>query len=208
MSARFHLTPDGAKPCSATQRQCPLGGTHYSTLGEAQAVFEEGQETFQKSSKKSNLPQIETSVLMKPMGSGNYLGANIPNHEVDAYLQAWEDLVGKDAAAAMSATKAARDRGYHYHLTTVGPPEMRKMGGLHQNPFPQMYKVDFEGLGKVEEEGNEAWFIVCSSPELTRWRTERGLPPKDFHITLGFTEKDIHNQSKGSERIIVSAASS
>ncbi|KAI0558223.1 Methyltransferase [Gracilaria domingensis] len=41
-----------------------------------------------------------------------------------------------------------------------------------------------------------AYYAVIKWPEAQRLRNEMGLPQKDFHITLGFTDKDIHNCRK------------
>lgn len=41
---KFHMTDDGPKSCSASQKPCPLGDVqHYTTFGEAQKDFEESQ---------------------------------------------------------------------------------------------------------------------------------------------------------------------
>ena len=42
-STLFHVTPDGAKPCSASIRNCPLGGAdqHYDSFAAAQTAAEE-----------------------------------------------------------------------------------------------------------------------------------------------------------------------
>mmetsp|Transcript_4416 Transcript_4416/g.10612 ORF Transcript_4416/g.10612 Transcript_4416/m.10612 type:complete len:1152 (-) Transcript_4416:225-3680(-) len=59
------------------------------------------------------------------------------------------------------------------------------------------------GIGRQGElqfgEGEKNWcfFLVCSYPRAAALRKKLGLAPKDFHITLGFNERDIHACSKG-----------
>ena len=59
------------------------------------------------------------------------------------------------------------------------------------------------GIGRhcepqLGELGNEyCVFLVCSYPRATALRKKLGLPPKDFHITLGFNQRDLHGCSKG-----------
>lgn len=43
---------------------------------------------------------------------------------------------------------------------------------------------------------NEAHFVVMDWPAATAFRSRFGLPPTDFHITLGFRLKDIHDVVK------------
>jgi len=38
--ARFHLTENGPKPCNASVRDCPIGGTHFSDKEEATIAYE------------------------------------------------------------------------------------------------------------------------------------------------------------------------
>lgn len=53
---------------------------------------------------------------------------------------------------------------------------------------------------------HEAFFVVIEWPEAQRLRSQMGLPVKDFHITLGFTEKDIHNCRKDLSTLIYPVA--
>ena len=65
------------------------------------------------------------------------------------------------------------------------------------------------GVGKQTEtcakgkDGNECFFLVCSFPRADALRKKLNLPSKDFHITLGFKTKDIHNCSKGVEQLLI-----
>jgi len=64
------------------------------------------------------------------------------------------------------------------------------------------------GIGRHDElhvgDGGERWcfFLVCSYPRAAALRKKLGLPPKDFHITLGFNEQDIHDCAKGVDTLL------
>lgn len=52
--------------------------------------------------------------------------------------------------------------------------------------------LDFPANGGLQE----SYFVVVKWPQAQQLRNELGLPPKDFHITLGFTTRDIHEHRK------------
>lgn len=60
------------------------------------------------------------------------------------------------------------------------------------------------GLGRAatEDGSNEALFVVVDWPSMNAVRTGLGLAPRDFHITLGYTKWDIHDQCKGPVSIV------
>ena len=200
---RYHLTSNGPKECHATKKPCPLGGEHYTTMEKATAAYLKTNNLKDLPSNiRNSLPKTDVTVFLKGFAGNSYLGAEIDRNVVQPYLDVWINFVGSENADFLSGNKANRDRGYFYHLTVITPPEMRKMR-IDFKDIPQGSKLTLNGIGKVEEPENESWFIVCSSPELNNWRAKQGLPEKDFHITLGFSKKDIHNQFKGKDKIIL-----
>ncbi|CDF40315.1 unnamed protein product [Chondrus crispus] len=54
----------------------------------------------------------------------------------------------------------------------------------------------------VEPALAEAYFVVVEWPAGNALRTELGLPPIDFHITLGFSVKDIHDVRKDRSTLV------
>ena len=46
------------------------------------------------------------------------------------------------------------------------------------------------GTGRCKDAGGEAAFRVVLWPAAARWREILELPPKDFHITLGFQDAE------------------
>lgn len=53
------------------------------------------------------------------------------------------------------------------------------------------------GTGTCKDTSGEATFRVVLWPAARGLREKLGLPPKDFHITLGFQGNDVHSKSKG-----------
>jgi len=89
-----------------------------------------------------------------------------------------------------------------YHITIVSPPEMRQLKKTKGWVFDQddVYLIPgsphYRGLGKVTEGSNAAYFMIVDWPGAQQVRAEWGLSPKDLHVTMGFTEKDILNVPK------------
>lgn len=197
---KFHITPDGPRPCRATVRNCPVGGDHHSDEKEAWRRFEETQDSGAPSHSRDRLPRTQVVSRVVPMVRGQYYGCHVDKSSLSEYLEEFRAQAGEESSL-MESAKAARDRGYVYHLTAIRPPEMRKLKGKVTDP-PQTVTVTYTGLGRVTEGDNEAWFVTCSSPEIEKWRSDNGLPVHDLHITLAFKNKDVHSRPKGSSSIV------
>jgi hypothetical protein len=124
------------------------------------------------------------------------------------------DAIDADAAAAVASDRVQQQvgidagrvaKGIHrgfgeYHITLLTPSEHR---ALQANPqgiaLPE--KIESEpcsiGVGRVMDGGGE-WvlFVAYDWPWGQEWRKSLGLPPHDFHVTLAFSESDIHNVPK------------
>lgn len=199
---KFHITPDGPRPCRATLRDCPVGGVHHDDEATARAAFEKERDSTPPSHSRDRLPRTEVVTRVSPMAGGQYYGCHVEKSSLSEYLEEFRSRVGADRAAVMEASKASRDRGYVYHLTAVRPPEVRGLRGK-VTPSPEIVTVTYTGLGRVEDGENEAWFVTCSSPEIEEWRAENGLPAHDLHVTLAFQNRDVHSKPKGAETVVV-----
>lgn len=91
--------------------------------------------------------------------------------------------------------KIERD-GDNYHLTVVSANEVNKNGDMDFDDSQD----DFRILGLGFNKG--CYFLVCIYPYGDRYRKKHGLGPKDFHITLGFESKDVHEIPKNIRTII------
>mmetsp|Transcript_25856 Transcript_25856/g.71011 ORF Transcript_25856/g.71011 Transcript_25856/m.71011 type:complete len:171 (-) Transcript_25856:2444-2956(-) len=110
--------------------------------------------------------------------------------------------------------RVARD-GNHWHMTILTKPEMHSLTEAPNSTkssesilnFCQLFLGNrFErekdwfalGVGEYSTEpgggdgNNQCYFLVCCYPTATALRMKLGLPPKEFHVTLGFKESDIH----------------
>lgn len=69
------------------------------------------------------------------------------------------------------------------------------------------------GLGKVEDGANvvmttcifvivQAWFKVIEWESAAKFRAAIGLTPKDFHITVGYRDQDIHHVRKDKSTVV------
>lgn len=112
-----------------------------------------------------------------------------------------------------------KNRG-EYHITIIEPPEVKAMvnnlkatQGLSGKEAEVTIKqllanisINGEpvniGVGKQTAVDNEVYFMVVKWPEAQEFRASHGLPEKHFHITLGFTSKDIHGVSKDESTLV------
>ena len=92
--------------------------------------------------------------------------------------------------------------GNHHHITL-----------LRKNELPSSYDMDLLiesiknrkyyntilpiGIGKIRKGNEEAYYQIVYWPIGNEIRRELNLSSKDFHVTLGFKNKDIHNVNKG-----------
>ena len=107
-----------------------------------------------------------------------------------------------------------------YHLTIIGPTESKILNNLDEENFSELQKINAEiqkgagvlvkGIGFIDgassqykmrevDKVKKTAFISLDIPTLQTFRAKVGLPPKDFHVTLGFVGGDIHMQVVGQE---------
>lgn len=107
-----------------------------------------------------------------------------------------------------------KDRG-EAHITILTPPEFSELkGALTMAAIEQAIKEDLRkarwtpvcvGRGiNPKDPKQETYFLVVDSPDLVQIRTKisqlaknpKSFDPSHFypHVTLGFTEKDLHEQ--------------
>jgi hypothetical protein len=58
------------------------------------------------------------------------------------------------------------------------------------------------GVGSVKQGAEESFFQVIEWPAANDFRTKFGLDKKDFHLSLGFKNVDIHNVDKGPNSLV------
>ena len=201
---KFHLTDDGAKPCSAKPGNCPItketGGEHYSSINEAEKSYEQSQSAFVKP-KKVGLPKTKITSTLIPKKGGSYYGLIIEHSDVQAHLKEWYKEVGADNAASMEQAKIQRDGAYEFHATLIKPNETRQLKKKGFKINLKDYNLNFTGIGSATDGEKEAWFITAESKEIEKMRSELELPKHDLHVTIGFKTGDVHTKPKGNNSI-------
>ena len=104
-------------------------------------------------------------------------------------------------AAALSdavppACREARERrdGASHHITLI--PKIEAPDATQEpDVLEELARCPFVPLGLAT--ASRAWFIPCLWPAAQAHRAALGLPPCDFHITLGFDGADVHGIRKG-----------
>ena len=108
---------------------------------------------------------------------------------------------------------ASRPDGYH--VTIVGPTEKDTIKNLAPEQLRELQRISdtiqsevtVKGIGIIgknrvpnlrkADQDKVTCFVAFDIPALNAFRTSVGLPPKDFHVTLGFVGGDIHFQVTG-----------
>lgn len=208
---RFHMTPDGPKPCQARKRLCKYSQHFYDN--EKPDLIPSYQHDLTPRYKKhdlmpkrdqktkSVLPKISLNVFGKPMNNNSYYGAKVDESALQKHLQEWKAYLG-DEAIALEEAKVNRDRNYSFHVTLIDPKEYRKLK-KNVSPLPS-YTMTLGGIGTVSDGDKQAWFITCTSPEVDKWRAQLGLSKKHLHITIGFRNGDVFTVPKDESSIVIS----
>ncbi len=134
----------------------------------------------------------------------NYLGIKFPIAILRPFLDDLEEILGEDYEEFVQNQKN-RDRDSH-HLTVIN---VRDYNSLSKYMTPTKfveslqnilkYEIDdlkMMGIGTAEKSHNRTYFIVCKSEKLDAVRKVYDLPPHDFHITLGFKDRDVFGVRK------------
>ncbi len=102
-----------------------------------------------------------------------------------------------------------------YHLTIIGPTENKILETLDDATLAELQQINediqngngvtIKGIGFIDgassqykmrevDKVKKTAFIALDIPALQIFRSKVGLPQKDFHVTLGFENGDIHTQ--------------
>lgn len=127
-----------------------------------------------------------------------YLGLFGP--EINQIAQKWIDLYlveHQEEKIKHSLENRIKRDGNDFHLTVITPQEFKEIKSTFELPdskrTPSIYDL---GIGRQTKNGESCHYIVIYSVDLQNLRKKYGLPNKDFHITIGFSDQDIHDVSK------------
>ena len=142
---------------------------------------------------------------VKDVTGQNYLAIKIDKLEVLPFLDKLRSILGKENYDVYVGNQQTRDHGSN-HITVINVMEYGKLTkAMGMDKFvaalqPVLeYEIDdleMLGVGKAEAKGNAAYFVVCKSDKLDALRDRFELPKQDFHITLGFSLKDVFGVPK------------
>ena len=123
----------------------------------------------------------------------------------DSILQSVKESTGADL----------QPRPDGFHLTIIGPTESKILSTLDDATLAELQQINEQvqrgeginvsGVGFIDgassqyqmrevDKVKKTAFVALDIPALQAFRQKVGLPPKDFHVTLGFEGGDIHMQ--------------
>lgn len=107
-------------------------------------------------------------------------------------------------------TKTGRDLD-GYHITLLSKNEINSIkDDLAKKEYYDEFIEDLSqikndwvvhGLGKIKKTNDECYFVVISWESADAFIAKRGFPPRDFHITLGYSHSDIHGCCKDASTV-------
>ena len=142
---------------------------------------------------------------LKDRLGNNYLGLKIPIDIIQPFLVKLKDILGEVDYNIFTENQIKRDGG-HYHITVINVMDFNRLSkklsiDKFVNSLDLIFKYPIDdlkllGIGRVQKDENVAYFVVCDSDKLDAVRTRFELPKQDFHITLGFSLKDVFGVPK------------
>ncbi|WP_125184551.1 Cap15 family cyclic dinucleotide receptor domain-containing protein [Hyphobacterium indicum] len=153
--------------------------------------------------KRATYLDLETSIISNKSGKP-YLGCKLEKANIKQYLEQVSDILGSDF---QYFENNRRDRdGVDYHVTILSPEEYRQLVEREKNnliPFVgKLIRFEILGVGRAVHNDDEAFFVVLESSEADALRKQLAIGDRDFHITIGFSEADVHGVSKGKDALI------
>lgn len=134
-------------------------------------------------------------VIKKTRNNREFLAININKEDIYKYLEELKEYLNISTYSIVREKKIKRD-GDSFHITILPPHEMEK---TNIKNIKGQYSFNLLGLGHIK---NKVFFIVVESKELNSLRLNYKLPKLDFHITLGFLERDIHGVRKNKKTLL------
>lgn len=138
-----------------------------------------------------------------------YLGININESEADSnnllfgkILRVAESIIPDFKICNERLLDRNRDK---YHITIFNAAECAKTPILLQTVTGLLVKnssITFKGIGSLSQDDMTTYYVVLESPVLNALRNDANLEPKDFHITIGFTHKDLFKGRKNEPNIV------
>lgn len=125
------------------------------------------------------------------------------------YYLAYEKFMLNNGFNEEVNLKLKRDHG-NYHITIINAMQWGslKKKDLLEPILTQLNERELsfsvEGIGKAQKDSNCTYFVVLENQQLTAIREQLSLGKHDFHMTLGFKEKDVFGVPKDVTSIVFS----
>ena len=160
-----------------------------------------GQILLKRTTSAKNLILGEVRKMTSSSGS-NYLGVTIQKKHTIEKGRVLRKTVGREVFSTLLNNRLIRD-GSNFHITLVDPLEYSELSEK-QLEMLEGKKGHFilGGLGRVEMDGAQSFYILVASPFGDYLRSIVKLPRKDFHVTLGFDPHDIHVLPKDASTVL------
>lgn len=144
--------------------------------------------------KKECIIKIELDKSNQP-----YLVADIDNEIIDLYNEVFKQIVNNSYNCIENKKK--RDNGKS-HITILTAMEYKEL--IKNNEYKNMINdivnqkstFIFSEIGSIEKENNNTYYALCENGYLQQFRKNLNLEEKDFHMTIGFDNKDLFHKRK------------
>lgn len=141
---------------------------------------------------------------LKDVIGNNYIGISVPYDIIQPYLHSLKSILS-DNFDIYTQNQRNRDSNKH-HITVINVADYNRLSkemGIDKfiNSLELIFDYEIDdlempGIGTAEKNGNRTFFVVCKSEKLNAIRQRYNLPEFDFHITLGFKDKDVFGVRK------------
>jgi len=164
--------------------------------GQAKALRAIDQAKYQKTAIKTVFIEIKEFTDSKGL---KYLAGEISHADIARYLRQMKTIL-VDKFDSFREYQSSRDHGL-FHMTIVNPVEYQTLAEPSKI-LGYKIRIHLYGLGRVSKDNNTAYFVIADSNDGRFIRQKHLLAPKDFHVTLGFEEQDVHGVAKNQDTYI------
>lgn len=148
-----------------------------------------------KISEVNNNHFLMTQTIKDVIGN-DYLVVVIDKYIMQPYIDLFHQIVKGERGEIMSANLLKRNHQI-YHLTVMNVPEYYRAITMFGGIKVPINDIELLGIGMASNApDNESYYVVAKSDRLAELRESLELPPKDFHITIGFDKKDVFGVRK------------
>lgn len=137
---------------------------------------------------------------IKDINNNNYIGIDINPINRDINGVSLSDILSKfisliDDPFNKLINLLNRNNG-KFHITIMNVPEFNRKQDSKSVIGNDINDIIFKGIGSITKDDMVTYFIIVESNMLNSIRQQFDLTQKDFHITIGFSHKDLFNSRK------------